>query len=942
MSSLDISQSILSDITIFSKYARYQPDLGRRETWDEIVDRWVGMHAKRFPNLRNEIIQHAKQTRGKKVLPSLRSLQFAGKPIELAPSRGYNCSFTPVNDWKVFSEVMFLLLGGTGVGYSVQFHDIDKLPEIRKPCRTRRYLIPDSREGWADAVKMLTKAYFTGSPIPNFDYGDIRPKGSPLKTAGGKAPGPEPLRDCLHNIRKILERCQVGDKLRPIEVHDIMCFIADAVLAGGIRRSAMIALFSWDDEEMRSAKWGNDWEELNPQRHRANNSAVALRHRIKEPEFRDFMGKVRAGNRGEPGVLFSNNRDMGTNPCQPGWATVLGPHGIRRLRDVRNGDVIWSGRQWTTITNKVMTGVRPVLAYRTRAGTFYGTKEHQVISSGARVAARDAELIDVATVPVASKLGSLNPQDVLDGLMLGDGSVHKASNNLMYLNIGQKDTCYHESEIASLIREERKGLGPYAWEVETTLEPHNLPVTYQRRMPERFLGAHTITVRGVLRGVFSANGSIAGNRVTLKASSFQMIEDVQQMLSILGIRSYYTVNQAKVVQFANGAYECKQSYDLNITIDRRVFAELIGFIHPYKTESLRVACETQVSSRPPKQSYDVVEIDTLGEEEVFDITVEAEEHTYWTGGLLVSNCAEIAIHGQQFCNLTEVNVSNLADQQDLNERVETAAFFGTLQAAYTDFHYLRDGWRKTTEREALLGIGMTGIASGRVLSLDLAEAAAIARMENARMAALLGINQAARLTCVKPSGTSSCVLGCSSGIHAWHDEFYFRRLRFNKVEAVYQYLSREHPELCEDDFFRPGIDGIVSIPQRAPEGAITRKESALDLLERVHRFDTEWVAGGHRSGDNMHNVSTTVSVKADEWKPVTDWMWKNRSIYGGITVLPHDGHKYVQAPFESISEHEYHRLSKRLKEIDLTQVKEYDDHTTRRDEVACGGGQCEL
>jgi ribonucleoside-diphosphate reductase alpha chain len=615
----DLSSAILSDLSVFSKYARFQPDWGRRETWDEIVTRWVTMHTKRYPTLAKEIAAVAQFIRQKKALPSMRSLQFAGKPIELDPSRGYNCSYLPIDDWKAFSEIMFLLLGGTGVGYSVQFHHVAGLPEIRKPSKTRRYLIPDSREGWADAVKMLCKAYFTGTSIPDFDYGDIRPKGSPLKTAGGKAPGPEPLRDCLHNIQKIFERKSVGERLRPIEVHDICCYIADAVLAGGIRRSAMIALFSWDDEEMRASKWGPDWEALNPQRHRANNSAVALRHRIKASDFYDFMAHVRAGNRGEPGVLFSNNADWGTNPC-----------------------------------------------------------------------------------------------------------------------------------------------------------------------------------------------------------------------------------------------------------------------------------------------------------------------------------GEIGLRPQQFCNLTEVNASDIVDQADLNERVRVAAFMGTLQASYTDFHYLRDVWRRTTEKDALLGIGMTGIASGRVLSMNLADAVLVARAENARVAALLGINPAARITCVKPSGTSSCVLGCSSGIHAWHDEFYIRRLRFNKIEPVYQYLVKEHPELCEDDYFRPQVDGVVSIPMRAPEGAITRKESALDLLERVSTFNKEWVRAGHRSGDNTHNVSATISVKDDEWGPVVDWMWSNRDSYNGITVLPHDPTAYTQAPFESISELEYHQLAKRLKEIDLTQVVEGEDHTVRQTELACSGGACEI
>lgn len=236
---MDISQKILSDVVVHMKYARYLPDKQRRETWDELVDRNMAMHITKFPQLKDEIESvYNNYVRTKKILPSMRSLQFAGKPIDLTPSRLFNCAYTPIDDWRAFGEVMFLLLGGTGVGYSVQRHDIEKLPEIRKPNpnRTRRWLVGDSIEGWADCIKMLIKNYTTGGPKIVFDFQDIRPKGTRLITAGGKAPGPRPLKDCVLKIEGILDSKQDGDKLTSIEVHDIVCHIADSVLAGGIRR----------------------------------------------------------------------------------------------------------------------------------------------------------------------------------------------------------------------------------------------------------------------------------------------------------------------------------------------------------------------------------------------------------------------------------------------------------------------------------------------------------------------------------------------------------------------------------------------------------------------------------------------------------------------------------------------------------------------------------
>ena len=306
---MNLSNRILSDITVHMKYARYDEEKSRRENWKELSQRNMNMHIKRFPALENEIREAYKMVEEKKILPSMRSMQFGGKPIELSPNRIYNCAYMPVDDLLAFSETMFLLLGGTGVGYSVQKHHVRKLPEIQKPNpnRKRRFLIGDSIEGWADAVKVLLKSYFGGrKSTVEFDFSDIREKGALLITSGGKAPGPQPLKETLLKIEGILSGKENGDKLTPIECHDIMCHIADAVLAGGIRRAAMISLFSADDDSMLAAKAGNWWE-LNPQRGRANNSVALLRHRIKEEEFKAIWQRVKDSGSGEPVFYFTND-----------------------------------------------------------------------------------------------------------------------------------------------------------------------------------------------------------------------------------------------------------------------------------------------------------------------------------------------------------------------------------------------------------------------------------------------------------------------------------------------------------------------------------------------------------------------------------------------------------------------------------------------------------
>ena len=617
---MELDKQILSEVTVFMKYAKYLPEMQRRETWHELVTRNMDMHIKKYPQLETEIRETYNFVYDKKVLPSMRSMQFAGKSIEVSPNRIYNCAYMPIDDVRAFGEVMFLLLGGTGVGYSVQKHHVEELPEIRKPNakRRKRFLVADSIEGWADAVKILVRSYFEGTSTIEFDFSDIRPKGARLVTSGGKAPGPQPLKECLIKVQGVLDKKEDGDKLSPIEVHDMVCHIADAVLAGGIRRAALISLFSADDDEMIACKSGNWWE-TNPQRGRANNSAALMRHKVTKEFFMDLWKRIELSGAGEPGIYLTNDKDWGTNPC-----------------------------------------------------------------------------------------------------------------------------------------------------------------------------------------------------------------------------------------------------------------------------------------------------------------------------------CEIALRPFQFCNLCEVNVSDIENQMDLNARVKAAAFIGTLQAGYTDFHYLRDIWKRTTEKDALIGVSMTGIGSGVVLNYNMTQAARIVKEENERVAGIIGINKSARTTTVKPAGTTSLTLGTSSGIHAWHNDYYIRRIRVGKNEAIYTYLMINHPELIEDEYFRPHDTAVISVPQKAPAGSIMRTESALDLLERVKRVHLDWVKPGHRTGNNTHNVSATVSIKENEWGIVGEWMWDNKEHYNGLSVLPYSDHTYIQAPFEDCTKEKYEEMFKHLTNIDLSNVVEMDDATDLKGEAACAGGACEV
>lgn len=1079
---MHLTQKILSDIAIFTKYAKHNEVLGRRETWDELVDRNKAMHKAKYPELAAEIDEvYDNYVRPKKVLPSMRSMQFAGRPIEINATRGYNCSFTPADSPEFFSELMFLLLSGTGVGYSVQRAHVEKLPEIRKPTKTRRYLIGDSIEGWSDSVKVLLSAYMKGKALPIFDFSDIRPKGARLVTSGGKAPGPEPLKDCLHNLQKVLDRKGDGEKLNSLEVHDMACYIADAVLAGGIRRAAMISLFDIDDEDMLTCKFG-DWYVLNPQRARANNSAVVVRHKVTKDDFMGVWEKVKASGSGEPGFFMTNNTEYGTNPCIT-YDTLVGVadgrgyveigklaeegkdvpvytidnNGVIRASMMRHprmtsekseilkitmddGSVIRAtpnhkfplangitkeakdleyGDTFITLTRFEQKGRNTDNMYVNLSSRGNVRAEHRVIAEyhqNVDLVGNSRELVvhhidGDSQNNNPSNLQIMTPSEHNSMHMMGEGNaVHKvlnsdrraefieklsenssAENNPNYSGFTHSDLENHALYLT-------KKLGRQAFHSDWVeyAEVQGLPKTFsgwrlthlggisgflkKAAIDLGFVTYDGVDTRTVKRlhyylsqgyDCFIEDGKLLFNKVCEFSGESFVTENPESSISpsksaeytwhtsraaiLNGIKSYHAdrkssirEEQAKVynsLKFELGREPKAQEWK-NACRKAGVSSEISRQSSPFRNY-------TALKEYASTSNHKVVSVEHDGYEAVYNGTVD-ETHTFFIGAfpstknksniasILTRNCGEISLRPYQFCNLTEVNVSDLVDQADYNARSKAAAFIGTLQAGYTNFHYLRDIWKKTTEKEALIGVGMTGIASGKVLELNMTEAAEVAKGENERVAKIIGINKAARCLTVKPSGTTSIVCGVSSGIHAWHDKFYVRRMRVNKNESIYNYLAFNHPELVEDDFFAPTKTAVISVPQKAPEGAITRDESALDLLARVKKVYNEWVKVGHRKGDNTNNVSVTVSIKDHEWDEVGEWMWENRNNYCGISVLPYSDHTYKQAPFETITEEEYERLVKTLHDVDLSKVVEVDDNTDLANELACASGNCEL
>lgn len=940
---MDLNSKILSDVIVHMKYAKYLPEKKRRETWKELVDRNKAMHIKKFPELKAEINTAYTFVYDKNVLPSMRSLQFGGKPIEINPSRINNCAYLPIDSWEAFHEIIFLLLGGTGVGYSVQRHHIENLPELKGPNkkRTRRFLVGDSIEGWSEAIKVLFKAYFFGLSKPKFDYSDIRPKGQRLVTSGGKAPGPQPLKECITKLKGTLEEATIRGSLTTLECHDMVCHIADAVLAGGIRRAACISFFSINDNLMLSAKAGNWWEN-NPQRGRANNSAVFVRSRVRKQDFEDVFNYAKESGCGEPGVYFTNDKDFLSNPCcfsgdmkiltNKGYKTFKELSNKKEVKLVNSCGIITTGTVWKSGNNKTIT---LNLSNREKIKS---TDDHVFLTNKGEQKAKNTK--GKRLLIGSNRRKSFDDLYMKLGFIQGDGCLSRLSGKYGHIgfeiNIGKKD-----QDIAFLF-----GYNMQKSRVVYTTEFFSLCKDLKfsdKKLPTRVLpktyNSWTIkNKRSFLKGLWSANGSVIKNhRIAFKSTCFEL---VSQLLNTLkqdfNIEAYITTNKPARIKFSNGVYTTKESYDLNITQRDSVilFNENIGFIHKYKTKSLRDLLD--------KKSPKVLSIKKNNvKEAVYDFSIDSTDHYGIVGGVLAHNC-EIGLKASTFCNLVEINVTTIESQEDLNNRARAASFIATLQASYTEYHYLRARWQKNTEKDALIGVSLTGIASNKLANLNCTEAAEIVKEENQKTAGIIGINPSARCTTIKPAGTSSIVLGSSSGIHGWHAKYFMRRIRVGKNEAIYKYLNKNHPELLEDDFFRPHDTAIITVPLRAPDNSITRDESSIELLERIKYFYKNWVVPGHNNGPNTNNISATVSVREHEWEDVMNWMWKNKEHFNGIAVLPYDGGTYKQPPFEECTKYMYDKITSTLTKVNLHNITEEVDDTDRQGEAACSGGSCEI
>lgn len=913
-----MSIKALQDYTYVSRYARFNQKEKRRETWNEAVDRVQQMHIRKFPHMASDIEWAFGLVKERRVLGSQRALQFGGKPIEQKNARMFNCCVSFCDRVRFFQETFWLLLCGCGTGFSVQKHHIAKLPAFHKD-RTgkKKFIIPDSIEGWADALGILLATYMPHEEFAEwaghdvvFDYSLIRPAGSVLASGVGKAPGPEPLRRSLEIIRKLLDdRSKKQERLKPIDAYDIVMHASDAVLSGGVRRSATICLFSQDDLKMRKAKTGN-WFIENPQRARSNNSVVLIRGTVTKDEFKEIMKDVQEC--GEPGFYWTDHPDQLPNPCveigmwpvhwktlQSGWqmcvsgdTTLLLESGRAEIASLVGRKVkVWNGQTWSEVTPFITGYNRELFRVHLSDGSFLDcTDNHKWLvktrfqKDYTEVETKDLMLFSRYTIHtpragVSCDSGIVEPMAYNYGFMLGDGTARKGHSPSARLYKGDRILALCGSRSGPHINEYGTEYENFSFSgLDNNL---SLQMKTEDRLPNQVFAWDEASVVSFVSGWIDADGSKANKGCRLYGTEGRL-RDAQLLLTKIGVNSSINLMAAKGERTNKGIRKHDVWY-LQIPDARKLSPGRID------VSSGRV--------HNGKGKYQVVRyVEKLPGLHTTYCVTEPELHQCLFGNVLTKQC-----------NLCEINGRKIKCKEDFALAARAAAIIGTLQASYTDFGYLGQVTKEIVEREALLGVSITGMMDNPDVIFDPKIQRKMAQFildVNEDFAKKIGINPAARATCVKPAGTTSCILGSASGIHPHHAKRYFRRVQGNYMEAPLQYFKQFNAIAVEKSVWSANkTDEIITFCVEVPDGAKTKNQlSALTLLEHVKNTQQNWVMAGKRAEACTqpwltHNVSNTINVRPDEWEGITDYIYENREFFAGIALLPQSGDlDYPQAP----------------------------------------------
>lgn len=949
------SNPLYSEFIALSRYARYRDDLGRRELWPETVDRLCNFWKGKFPEFEEVIDGEIKESiLYLDVMGSMRSLMTAGEALDRCNVAGYNCSYVAIESPRDFDEILYILMNGTGVGFSVERQYVQKLPEIAEEFHHTDTVIhvSDSKLGWAKALKELLSLLWNGE-VPKWDLSKVRPAGARLKTFGGRASGPEPLESLFQFSVDMFKRA-AGRKLTSLECHDLVCKIADIVVVGGVRRSALISLSNLSDDRMRKAKSGQWWVD-NPQRALANNSYVA----DEKPDFDVFLKEwvsLHESKSGERGIFSrkaskrqaqktgrrEENQDFGTNPCFTGDTLLLTECGYFPIGELENKEInIWNGEEWSKVT-PFSTGVNDLVKVDFTDGTslrctpyhnfltvqgFNNSKQYKVeakdLTPGTKIQKWDMPVVE------AGEQYGIDPYS--QGFYSGDGNkgytyswVYGPKEPCFGRLIGKRGNYYSDRDA-------------WSWKHGPMLDKNFVPVN----------GSIDYCLNW-FAGLMDADGTVTrdknGNGLQIVSIDHDFLYNLKIMLSRLGIRAkVVSAMEARENTITNqrgetGTYWCQESKRL-----------LVGNQDTYHLMGMGIRFERlNVHQDPPqrdaRQYVKVKSVEWLdNEEETFCVT-EPKLNQMTVEGMVTGNCSEIVLRNKQFCNLSEVVVRPEDTLDTLKKKVRVATILGTFQSTLTDFRYLRKKWKENTEEERLLGVSMTGIMDHPMMSGSvekgqleewLDELRQVAIETNKEWADKLGIEQSVAISCVKPSGTVSQLVDSASGIHPRFSPYYLRTVRADKKDPLATFMIDKGFYAEEDKMNKS--NWVFYFPMKSPDQAITADDmGAQTQLSLWKVYQDHWCE---------HKPSMTCYYKDDEFLGVGQWIWENFEDVSGISFLPVSDHVYPQAPYIPVDKEEYEKwLDFIPSEIDWSELVQYEsgDETVGSQEMACSSGSCEI
>lgn len=867
-----------------------------------------------------------------------------------------NCSFVAIDNQKTFGEVLYILMCGTGVGFSVERQFVQKLPEVPDvlyPSDTV-IVVPDSRVGWAKCFNELLSLLYAGV-VPNWDLSKLRPAGAVLKTFGGRSSGPEPLDRLFKFVVSVFQNAK-GRKLTSLECHDIVCMTGEIVVVGGVRRSALISLSNLSDDRMRSAKTGQWWM-TTPYRSLANNSAV---YNDKQPTMETFMTEWKSlydSKSGERGIFsryaskaviersnafrtahFGDIRtreidyEFGTNPCcVTGDTPILTDRGYYPIISLVGQKInIWNGecfaevvpyvagrsQVWrVTLSDGTHLDCTPNHRWINKNGDFVTTKE---MTTGMAIAKFSMPIID----------GGTDAQ--VDAYSQGFYSADGCSD--MTTSYVYQPKYAVISRLCGEVKEQSEKTERRRWRHGMMLAKNFVPMNNSINYRLDWLAG---LIDGDGTKVYSDNTKTSYS-IQIASINLSFLKDVRLMLTTLGVQAKIGVMRHEGTGI--GGYECQTCYRLCINTYDVLALKNLGL------NTNRIVLDDFEINRDARRFVTVESIELLSSEEETYCFTEPKTSRGTFNGIVTGN-SEIILRDKQFCNLSESIVRHYDTLEDLKRKIRIATILGTFQSTLTEFRFLSKKWGNNTEDERLLGVSLTGIMDNYVMSgqagIDslkhwLTELRKEAIRTNIEFAGLLGIPVSTAITAVKPSGTVSQLTDSASGIHPRHHPHYIRTVRADKKDPLAKMMiDMGFPH--EDDLMRPDHNYVFSFPMKSPSNALYRHD--LDAIKQLE----VWLA--YQLYYTEHKPSVTISVREEEWMKVGAWVYDNFEYLAGVSFLPLSEHSYQQAPYQDIEEEKYLELMEHMpKEVDWSKLQEYEttDQTTSSQELACVAGGCEI